>query len=264
MRTVHQDGARASVLQNLENDQGLLVMDWGMKFLPFIYRETQADFFGKRGISWHFSCLVIRSPSDQDQLEIFTYVHILENGTQGWFTVANVLIHLLQTLKNEKPFLDKLFLKSDNASSYHCTSLITFIQQNNKDLPIRIAEYNFSEAQAGKDLCDSKTGCSRLHIFKYADEGHDILNCTDIKTALESHGGVKGTRACIVSVDQQMEPKIKTKIQGISSFNNFVFSDDGITVQRAYKIGDGKNIAVADKDLGLEKVTVLKVIFVSI
>lgn len=239
-------------------------MDWEMKFLPFIYRETQSDFFGKRGISWHCSCLVIRSLSDQDHLELFTYVHILENGTQGWFTVANVLIHLLQTLKNEKPFLDKLLLKSDNAACYHCTSLITFILQNNKDLPIRIAEYNFSEAQAGKDLCNSKTGCSRLHIFKYAYGGHDILNCTDIKTALESHGGVKGTRACIVSVDQQMEPKIKTKIQGISSFNNFVFSDDGITVQRAYKTGDGKKIAVVDKDLGLEKVTVLKVIFVSI
>lgn len=144
---------------------------------------------------------------------------------------------------------------------YH---LDNFHSTNNKDLPIRIAEYNFSEAQAGKDLCDSKTGCSRLHIFKYADEGHDILNCTEIKTALESHGGVKGTRACIVSVDQQMEPKIKTKIQGISSLNNFVFSDDGITVQRAYTISDGKKIAVADKDIGLEKVTVLKVIFVCI
>lgn len=144
---------------------------------------------------------------------------------------------------------------------YH---LDNFHSTNNKDLPIRIAEHNFSEAQAGKDLCDSKTGCSRLHIFKYADEGHDILNCTEIKTALESHGGVKGTRACIVSVDQQMEPKIKTKIQGISSLNNFVFSDDGITVQRAYTISDGKKIAVADKDIGLEKVTVLKVIFVCI
>lgn len=64
LRTVYEDGARASVLQNLENDQGLLVMDWGMKYLPFIYRETQSDVFGKRGISWHFSCLVIRSPSD--------------------------------------------------------------------------------------------------------------------------------------------------------------------------------------------------------
>lgn len=86
-------------------------MDWGMKFLPFTYRDAQSDFLGKRGISWLFSCLVIRSHSDQDQLELFTYVHILENGTQGWFTVFNVLVHLLQTLKNEKPFLDKPFLK---------------------------------------------------------------------------------------------------------------------------------------------------------
>ena len=41
----------------------------------------------------------------------------------------------------------------------------------------------------------------------HADEGHDIINCINMKTALESHGGVKGTKAFIVSIDQQMEPK---------------------------------------------------------
>lgn len=69
LRTAHQDGARASVLQNMENDQGLLVMDWWMKFLPSIYRETLSDFLRKGGISWRFSCLVIRSPLDQKQLK---------------------------------------------------------------------------------------------------------------------------------------------------------------------------------------------------
>ena len=53
--------------------------------------------------------------------------------------------------------------------------MITFIQQNNANFPIRVAEYNFSEAQSGKDLCESKTGCCRLHILKHADEGHDIM-----------------------------------------------------------------------------------------
>lgn len=263
LRTVHQDVARTSVLKDLESNQGLLILDWGMKFLPFTYRETQSDFFGKKGISWHFSCLVIRSPSDPGQLELFCFVHILEDGTQGWFSVANILVHLLHTLKREKPFLDHLFLKSDNAACYHCTSLITFIQQNNANFPIRVAEYNFSEAQSGKDLCDSKTGCCRLHILKHADEGHDIMNCINMKTALESHGGVKGTKACIVSIDQQMEPKTRTKIPGISSYNNFIFNDDGITVQKAYRIGTGMKIRLKDADLGLEKVAMIKVISIT-
>ncbi|XP_063412207.1 uncharacterized protein LOC134694977 [Mytilus trossulus] len=262
LRTVHQDGARNDVLSDLKDNQGLLIMDWGMKFLPFIYRETQSDFFGKKGISWHFSCLVLRSPIDREKLDLFCYVHILEDGSQGWFSIANILVHLLHEFKSDKPLLEELFLKSDNAACYHCTNLISFIQQCNKDFPIKIKQYNFSEAQAGKDLCDSKTGSCRLHIFKYANEGHDILNTNDMKTALESHGGVKGTQACIVSVNQEVEPKIRTKIPGISTFNNFTFLDDGIVVKKAYNVGSGKKIGngtLTDKNLEVERVYNLKI-----
>lgn len=80
-----------------------------------------------------------------------------------------------------------------------------------------------------------------------------------MKTALESHGGVKGTKACIVSIDQQMEPKTRTKIPGISSYNNFIFNDDGITVQKAYRIGTGMKIRQKDADVGLEKVAMIYV-----
>jgi hypothetical protein len=37
-----------------------------------------------------------------------------------------------------------------------------------------------------------------------------------MKTALESYGGVKGTDACFVSIDQAAEPKVKAKMPGIS------------------------------------------------
>ena len=50
---------------------------------------------------------------------------------------------------------------------------------------IRVAEYNFSETQSGKDVCDSKTSICRLHISKHAGEGQDIMNCINMKTALE-------------------------------------------------------------------------------
>ncbi|CAC5425036.1 unnamed protein product [Mytilus coruscus] len=186
----------------------------------------------------------------------------IKDGSQDWFSIANILVHLLHEFKSEKPLLEELFLKSDNAACYHCTNLISFIQQCNKDFPIKIKQYNFSEAQAGKDLCDSKTGSCRLHIFKYANEGHDILNSNDMKTALESHGGVKGTQTCIVSVNQEVEPKIRTKIPGISSFNNFTFLDDGIIVKKAYNVGSGKKIGngtLTDKNLEVERVYNLKV-----
>ena len=90
LRTVHQDLARQNILQNLKPHQGLLIMDWAMKFLPLQFRETQSDFFGKRGISWHISCLVTNQNADfqsvpslsesTDQLDLNTFIHVLEKG----------------------------------------------------------------------------------------------------------------------------------------------------------------------------------------
>ncbi|VDI18965.1 Hypothetical predicted protein [Mytilus galloprovincialis] len=129
LRTIHQDQARTNVLKNLRADQGLVILDWAMKFLPYQFRETQSDFFGKKGISWHISCLVTQSENEEFDLQC--YVHILENGSQGWFSVANIILHLLTNIKSTRPTLKEVFLKSDNAACYHCTNLLVFIQQNN-------------------------------------------------------------------------------------------------------------------------------------
>ncbi|CAC5416613.1 unnamed protein product [Mytilus coruscus] len=65
-----------------------------------------------------------------------------------------------------------------------------------------------------------------------------------------------------VSVNQEVEPKIRTKIPGISSFNNFTSLDDGIIVKKVYNVGSGKKIGngtLTDKNLEVERVYNLKV-----
>ncbi|VDI43142.1 Hypothetical predicted protein [Mytilus galloprovincialis] len=190
IRTVHQDKAKQDILSNLKPNEVLVIMDLAMKFIPFLHREKQADFFGKKGMSWHFACAVTKP---KDQLELKCFIHILDDGVQGWFTVANILSDVMVALKKQNPMLTCTFLKSDNAGCYHCGSLLAFIQaQNLKGAPIQIKQYNFSEAQSGKDLCDSKTSHSKLHILRYADEGHDVTSPFDMKQALESYGGLRG------------------------------------------------------------------------
>jgi len=55
LRMVHQDTARTDVVGSLQEDSVLITQDFAMEFLPSQYRETQAEFFGKRGISWHLT-----------------------------------------------------------------------------------------------------------------------------------------------------------------------------------------------------------------
>ena len=101
-----------------------------------------------------------------------------------------------------------------------------------------------------------------MHIFRYANEGHDVLNTTDMKTALESYGGVKGTDACFVSIDQAAEPKVKAKMPGISVLNNFTFTERCIVARKAYKVFSGKLIetsTIKDQNLSIEKVFNMRV-----
>jgi len=70
LRAAHQDSAKRHIFDNLSTRQVLLIMDWAMKFLPASFRETQRDWFGKKGRSWHVTAAVTRS--DSKDIEVIT------------------------------------------------------------------------------------------------------------------------------------------------------------------------------------------------
>ena len=102
LRMVHQDTARADIMDSLQEDSVLITQDFAMKFLPAQYRETQAEFFGKRGISWH---LTVCQSKQGGELVAQTFVHIIESGLQDSHTVVTLMEHVLKTLKHEHPEL---------------------------------------------------------------------------------------------------------------------------------------------------------------
>ena len=145
-------------------------MDLTMTFSKL--RETQADFFGKKGISWHFATVITTATDEvesQTKFDVQTFIHILQLGTQGWFSVAYIVNELMDQLQTISPNITEIFLKSDNAGCYHCAPLLSYINHRNVESPIRILEYNFSESQNGKDICDAKTAHCKMHILRYVE-----------------------------------------------------------------------------------------------
>ena len=71
LRAAHQDSAKSDVMDNLSPSQVFLIMDWAMKFLPASFRETQRDWFGKKGKSWHVT-LAVAKTSDNNNIEVST------------------------------------------------------------------------------------------------------------------------------------------------------------------------------------------------
>jgi len=48
-------------------------MDWAMKYLPSTFRETQRDWFGKKGKSWHVSVAITKEENGEIEVSIYLY-----------------------------------------------------------------------------------------------------------------------------------------------------------------------------------------------
>ena len=66
-------------------------------------------------------------------------------------------------------------------------------------------------------------------IRRYCNEGHDILSAKDMRTAL-SERPVRGTTACVCSIDETKKALEVNKMDVFSKYHNFKFEEDGIRV----------------------------------
>ena len=124
MRSANQESAKQDVLKGLDYSSNLIVMDWAMKFPQLRYREKQSDWYGKRGLSWHISSVVLRDETSGD-LKVVSYAHLFDQCNQDWYSVISIIENLLELLKATTPELSKVYFRSDEAGCYHNSSLIS-------------------------------------------------------------------------------------------------------------------------------------------
>ena len=190
LRSTNQDECILDILNELSVSSILLVLDWAMKFLPLKFRESQPDWFGKRGIPWHIS-VAIRS--NNGEMEMKTFVHVFDSATtQDSSAVLGILDDAFIQLKIVTPELQTIHIRSDNVGCYHCAQ--TLITAKRRSL--QISRIDFSESQAGKGACDRKAA---THIATHLNSGHDIETAAQMKEAIDSCGGVRGVSVKVCS-----------------------------------------------------------------
>ena len=151
LRTIVQDNAKQDILANLDRGSMLMIMDWAMKFQPMKFREQMDDFFGKRGRSWHVTCVIKRGDDSGDQrVEVETFVHLLDACVQDWFSIASIIEHTLKVVKMEDPQITNVYLRSDNAGCYHNTELLLSLQALSARHGIVVVRYDFLIRNQGK------------------------------------------------------------------------------------------------------------------
>ena len=100
LRSVNQDSARVEMLEKLDESSVLLVQDWAMKYLPRKYRESQTDWFGKRGIPWH---VTVATRREGEEIKMLTFVHIFQVCSQDSCAVLAMMADVLRQLKDHNP-----------------------------------------------------------------------------------------------------------------------------------------------------------------
>ena len=75
------------------------------------------------------------------------------------------------------------------------------------------------------------------------NEGHDVQNTQEFKTAILLNGGVTGVRVAVVDASVATCELPQVKLDGVSMLNNFEFSSDTVTVWRAFDVGKGREIS---------------------
>lgn len=132
IRNVNQDLYTRNILQNLKSLEVLIIADWAMKYLPQTFRETQSEWFGKQGISWHMICAVICRPHSDDidnnnKFDIISMVHLVQEGNQGWHLVSQIFGDAFQTKRiSLHPHLMDAYIRSDNAGCYHALPILSY------------------------------------------------------------------------------------------------------------------------------------------
>ena len=76
VRAINQEKSKIDVLNNITGEEVLVVMDWVMKWLPRSYRETQKEWFGKKGISWHVSACITKVEKEETEFQVFTVLRV--------------------------------------------------------------------------------------------------------------------------------------------------------------------------------------------
>ena len=244
LRAVNQDEARINVIERLDENSVFLVQDWVMKFLPRKYRESQSDWFAKRGVPWHIT-VAVRRRSDQ-QLESMTFVHHFIACSQDSNTVLGIMADILK--KTGMRNLDSVFYRQDNAGCYHCAPIIVCAKALADKGGVSLKRVDFSDPRGGKGACDRKAATIKSHMQIFLNAGNDIETAAQMKAAIESSCGVPGVNVTLSEIPER-QTKNAVSWDGVSFVNNIEYESDCLRVWKAYNIGPGKIVTWSKFDV---------------
>ena len=106
----------------------------------------------------HIDVLFTKQMSEIIKHVYYTVIYRCDQSMEDTLCISE---NVLKEIKQDKPGIDKILMKSDNASCYHGNHSAEINHLLCKQQNINLLRYDFNEPSKGKDQCDR-----RLHQQK--------------------------------------------------------------------------------------------------
>ncbi|VDI33039.1 Hypothetical predicted protein [Mytilus galloprovincialis] len=177
-----------------------------------MYRESQSNWFAKRGLSWHVSVITFQEKEGKNSL---TVLHIFDTATQDAVTSNAILKDLLHHVNSTNNNVDTLYLRSDNAGCYHSSyGILSVTALNDNPYNIKVNRMDFSDPQGGKSICDRKAAHVKACIRRYVNEGNNVITAIEFKSAVEKT--MKNVKVVVALPPSPIKISKTSKIENIS------------------------------------------------
>ena len=130
---------------------------------------------------------------------------------------------VLRSVKSEYPNVTKAYFRQDKTGCYHSFPTILAWPVVSSSTGVQIRRFDFSYPQGSKAAADCLPVTYKAHVRIFINEGHDVMNATQLKDALVSHGGIDGVRVvCLDAITMASPISEPAKIQNVSKLNNLL------------------------------------------
>ena len=119
-----------------------------MKSIPQRYRESQQDWLGKRGMSWHIAVVFHQI---EGTLQSQSFARLTQSSAQD---SLHIWPHILKAIKDEDASISQVYLRQDNTGCYHSNPTILAADIIKKSTDVHIKQIDFSDPQGGKGAAD--------------------------------------------------------------------------------------------------------------
>lgn len=169
-----------------------------------------SDFFGKNGTVIHGAMVLffydkstmINVVTEEEKATMNTtkvnyffryYDCVTDDHTEDWFSVVSSLELVLTEVKKQFPLMEWATLQTDGATCYKSLPLYSALRALKETAGIAIDKHIFTESGTGKTALDCHFAYVTAWLNKYVDTDKSVTSAAEVKLALDSNGGIKGS-----------------------------------------------------------------------